>query len=213
MVMLNAILAESDVEAKVGKLFSPERFQSAVEEVLNLMIKRAGDGNETVAEMTLIEALSIAKEVLIDRLEPYKADASYKERRGDGRKKASDVDSKATIRAVGAQIDETLKSHFPKFKVQMGQLNTLVISKILAEIERVGIASAVANIDFSRTDSKSKDVFGYMMRFIERSDIRANPEDALVAKKTLVAKNKEARNAPAPTRRRSTDDVQVGEPE
>lgn len=183
-------LAEETTSGSEGaKLFNPERFRSAIEKVLEQMIKRAGDSKDErhFNELALIEAISVVKEVLIDRLSPY-LDPKYKERRGKG-----NADLEQTVEAIAEQIKDTLHVHFSNLKPAMNQFVNTVVAPILDEVSRVGLGNAVKHIDASRLDSTSRDAFGHLMRFVMSSDVISNKEDAAVAKNLLNRWSKEAR--------------------
>jgi len=136
--------------------------------------------------LTLLEMIVLTKEVLISRLEPYRDDPEYKERKKN--------DDEQTTDAIFDEVEDTLSTHFPNHRGQiLRQFLTLIVRPILDEVKRVGIANAASYFDDKRFDKTAKDSFGEFLRQIENSVIVPNSEDKEVAKTVLAAWSKEAR--------------------
>ena len=163
------------------KLFNHAGLTKDIQKVIKLMDKTYDDS------LTLLEMIVLTKEVLISRLEPYREDEKYKERKGK--------DDQATSKAIFDEIEDTLSTHFPKHRGQiLRQFLTLIVQPIMDEIQRVGIANAAGYFDHKRFDSTAKDSFGKFLAQLEDSVIIPNAEDKEVAQKVLSLWAKEARH-------------------
>ena len=169
------------------KLFNPQRFVPKMEKVLDLLIKKAAMEGEMANELVILEMLSIAKEVLLERIEPYK-DPTYAERKG----KDEHIE---TLGNVKQEIEDVLRIQFSEtgFRSAINSFMTLIVGPIIQEIERVEPKRVVNLMDASRFDQKSKDAFGHLMRYVINSVIIPNAEDGEVARHVLVKWGAEAR--------------------
>jgi hypothetical protein len=163
------------------KLFNHAALTTSIKKVIKLMDKTYDDS------LTLLEMIVLTKEVLISRLDPYREDPEYKERKGK--------DDEATSKAIFDEIEDTLSTHFPKHRGQiLRQFLTLIVQPIMDEIQRVGIANAASYFDHKRFDSTAKDSFGKFIDQLENSVIVPNAEDKEVAQKVLALWAKDARH-------------------
>lgn len=169
------------------KLFNPQRFIPKMEKVLDLLIKKSAMEGEMANELVTLEMISIFKEVLLERLEPYK-DPEYRERKG----KDEHIE---TLEGIKQEIEDVLRIQFPgkDYRSAINTFMTLIVAPIMQEIARVEPKNVVNLIDSSRFDHKSKDAFGYLMRYVINSVIIPNAEDAEVAKTVLAKWGAEAR--------------------
>jgi hypothetical protein len=190
-------LIEAAKEEGEIKLFNPTRFVPKIKQALDLMIKAAGDADEKMDEIIILEMISVFKEVLVNRLRPY-AKKDYKERKDD-------KDGVATIKEIEKEIKEALIEQFNEryYKTGIAKFMALVVSPIMSEIERVSPPKALAAIDTSSYKENAKDAFGVLMKKVITSDIFSNPDDAKVAKKTLQKMSQTANKESKKTRRLS----------
>lgn len=174
-------------DKKEDNLFNPQRFVPKVEEVLDLLIKKSAMEGEMANQLVILEMLSIVKEVLVDRLKPYK-DPSYKERKGED-------EQIETLQNVKQEIEDVLRLHFsdPKFKPAINSFINLIATPILKEVQRVGMGKAAGTFDEDRFDHKAKDEFGHLMRYVVNSVIIPDAEDAEVAGRVLSTWSADAR--------------------
>ena len=178
-------------EAKTGKkntilkMFNPERFRNEIEKVLDQLIKRTGSKEDNMLnELVMIEAISVIKEVMADRMMPY-LDPKYAERKEKDDEKTADL--------IAEEIKEVLHLNFPEFKPALNQFMNLIVSPIMDEVKRVGIHKAIKTIDTQRMDSTSRDSFGFLMRYVMNSEIATDVQDAEVAKLLLSKWSKDVR--------------------
>lgn len=165
-----------------GRLFNPERFRQPVEKVLKIFIKASAAktmGFEDMNDILLLEALSITKEVLVDRLEPFLENPDYRETKGD-------EDFKKLMQKIRDQIKETLHLNFPSLKRVMNFFLALVVDPILEEVRDATPAKAAKLINGDRYDEDAKDAFGRLMKFIIHTVVIPNAEDADIATKVLA---------------------------
>jgi len=182
------LLTEATTKGKkntVLKMFNPERFRTEIEKVLDQMIKRGASTEENMMnELVMIEAISVIKEVMSSRLEPY-LKPGYAERK--------EKDDEKTTIEIEKEIKEVLHLTFPEMKPAMNQFMNLLVSPIMDEAIRVGLHKAAKSIDMQRLDATSRDAFGYLMRFVMNSDAAADVQDAKVAQALLRQWSKEVR--------------------
>jgi len=178
-------------EAKKGKkntvrrMFNPERFRNEIEKVLDQLIKRTASKEDNMLnELVMIEAISVVKEVMADRLMPY-LKPGYAERKEKDDEKTADL--------IYEEIKEVLHLAFPEYKPALNQFMNLIVSPIIDEAKRAGLAKAAKSIDTLRMDSTSQDAFGYLMRYVMNSDAVADVQDAEVAKALLSKWSKDVR--------------------
>lgn len=172
---------KANTGGKNKKLFNHAMLTRDIQKVVKLMDKSYDDS------LTLLEMIVLTKEVLISRLEPYRDDPKYKERKNK--------DDTATTKAIFDEIEDTLSTHFPKHRGQiLRQFLTLIVQPIMDEISRVGIANAASYFDHKRFDGTAKDSFGKFIDQLENSVIVPNAEDKEVAQKVLSLWAKEARH-------------------
>jgi len=173
------------------KLFNPQRFVPKMEKVLDLLIKKSAMEGEMANELVTLEMISIFKEVLLERLEPYK-DPKYKERKG----KDEHIE---TIDGIKQEIEDVLRIQFSEdgYRSAINSFMALIVGPILDEIKRVEPKNVVNLIDPTRFDHKSKDAFGHLMRYVMNSVIIPNAEDGEVAKTVLAKWGAEARKKAA----------------
>jgi len=163
------------------KLFNHAGLTSDIKKVIKLMDKSYDDS------LTLLEMIVLTKEVLISRLEPYRDDPKYKERKAK--------DDEQTTKAIFDEVEDTISTHFPQHRGQiLRQFLTLIVQPIMDEIQRVGIANAAKYFDHKRFDGTAKDSFGKFISQLEDSVIIPNAEDKEVAQKVLAAWAKDARH-------------------
>jgi len=181
-------------EKEEVKFFNPQRFVPKMEKVLDQLIKKSAMEGEMANELVLLEMISIFKEVLSARLEPYK-DPNYKERKND--------DTVATMGTIKAEIEDVLKTHFsePEYRSAINTFMTLIVDPIISEIVRVTPAQVAHLLDTSRFDHKGKDAFGHLARYVVNSVIIPNAEDAQVAQKVLIKWGADARKKQRKTRK------------
>ena len=180
----------ADDSSSKMKLFNPERFRSSVEKVLDALVKssaaeEAGFGD--LNDLILLEALTVAKEVLVKRLRPFIENPEYQEYKGDT------TDAKL-IKNIRDQIKETLHLHFPSMKRVMNIFLTLVVDPILDEIKRVSPGKAAKSLDATRFDASAMDAFGQLMRFVINSLVVPHADDAKVAAHVLAKWNSQVRH-------------------
>jgi len=173
-------------EKEEVKFFNPQRFVPKMEKVLDQLIKKSAMEGEMANELIILEMISIFKEVLSSRLEPYK-DPSYAERKNE--------DTVATMGTIKEEILDVLRTHFsePEMRSANNTFMTLIVDPIISEIVRVTPAQVVHLLDTSRFDHKAKDAFGHLARYIVNSVIIPNAEDAQVAQKVLIKWGADAR--------------------
>ncbi len=173
-------LIEGAKPKKETKVFNAENYVPKMKKVLDQLIKKAAMEGELGNELVLLELLSIVKEVLISRLEPYAEDPKYTERKSD--------DTKATVGNIEEEISDVFKVHFPEGKMRsvLNSFMSLIVGPILDEVIRVTPAVAANAFDGRRFDEKAKDDFGDLMRYVIKSEIIPNAEDAIVAQKILA---------------------------
>lgn len=189
------LIEAAQQEDSVIKLFNPQRFVPKVKQALDLMLKATSDKDESMDEFIILEMISVFKEVLVKRLEPY-LDKKYKERRDD-------KDDIATIKAIEDEVKEALMEAFNEkhYRPGINKFMSLVVAPIMNEIERVSPAKAVSAIDMHNFKETAKDSFGALMKLIIHSDIFASEEDAKVAKRTLAKMSQSAKKESQKTRR------------
>lgn len=181
-------------EKEEVKFFNPQRFVPKMKKVLDQMAKKEGMEGEMTNLLITLEMLSVFKEVLSDRLEPYN-DPDYKERKND--------DTVATMGTVKTEVQDVLSTHFPgpDYRSAISTFMTLIVDPIIDEIIRVTPAQVAPLLDTSRFDHIAKDVFGFLARYVTDSEIRSNPEDAQVAQKVLIKWGADARKKQRKTRK------------
>ncbi len=192
------LITEAEQDEGGPKLFNPEQFRNAVSKVLDQLVKASAGAGPMYDEIVMLEALSVAKEVMLQRLEPYAKNPKYREYRdapkGKDKPKGDDSTQKL-MDNIEEQVKETLHTNFPKYKPMMNQIVNLIIKPILGEVKRVGPERAVKAFDFTNFNEKAADAFGYMKRYAIQSKIVPNAEDATVAREILKKWSADVRNA------------------
>jgi hypothetical protein len=173
------------------KFFNPQRFVPKMEKVLDLLIKKSAMEGEMANELVTLEMISIFKEVLIDRLSPYK-DPEYTERKG----KDEHIE---TMDRAKQEVEDVLRLQFSEngYRSAINSFMALIVNPILDEVKRVTPKNVAHLLDDSRFDHKAKDAFGHLMRYVINSVIIPNAEDAEVAKNVLAKWGAEARKKAA----------------
>ena len=173
-------LIEGAKPKKEAKVFDAQNYVPKMKKVLDQLIKKTAMEGELGNELVLLELLSIVKEVLVSRLEPYAEDPKYAERKAN--------DTKATVGNIEEEISDVFKINFPEDKMRsvLNTFKTLIVGPILDEVIRVTPAVAANAFDNKRFDENAKDDFGDLMRHVIKSEILPNAEDAAVAQRILA---------------------------
>ena len=179
--------AKGDVDAK--------DLYARAKKILKLFIKASEDENAAnLSPMDLIEGLSVAKEVIKDKLNQpnlYKDDKDYK----------------SFFRSVKKEVELAVFNYFRK-AAKLGKdpmdestvnpmsrkLVNLIIFPLIDKLEKMGPRDAKAHLKDDMS-SGAKDIFGEIMTLIELLDVRMDKESPTEARQELTRYNREVKTS------------------